>query len=93
MPADVAAEEIVKIFVSISMDQAVVTYPTDAERKSELLTCLPYLEVRGGDGYLMNCLTDSLLQCLLDYDVLARSGGEGSHLQWRRSVCAHVRSY
>lgn len=75
------------------MDQAVVTYPTDAERTSELLTCPPHLEVRVGDGYLMNCLTDSLLQCLLDYDVLARSGGEGSDLQWRRSVCAHVRSY
>ena len=93
LPDDAFAEEIVKRFVSISMDQAVVNYPSDAERKSELFNSPPHLEVQSGDGHLMNCLTDSLLQGLVYHKVINKPDSEGGELQWRRKLCANVRAY
>ena len=61
---DSRAEELVLRFITISMDQIVVNDPTDAERRTALLTSKS-LEVGRGDAFNMNRLSDSLLQCML----------------------------
>ena len=59
------------------MDQAVVNYPSVAEQRMELLT-IQRLEVGRGDGFLMNCLSDYLLQCLVSYKIILRPAEESS---------------
>ena len=66
---DTYAEELVRRLIAISMDHVVTNYPTDAERRRELLMSCN-LEVKHGDGARNNCLTDSLLQCLLFHKII-----------------------
>lgn len=87
---DSFAEELVRRLVAISMDQAVTNYPSDVERRQELLM-LYDLDVKQGDGSGNNCLTDSLLQGLLHHKVILQPENDCRELQWRRRHCDEVR--
>ena len=89
---DSFAEEFVRRLVAISMDQVVIDFPTDAERRQELLDSCQ-LDVKHGDGAGNNCLTDSLLKCLLYHGVIITPGSESRPLKWRRKLCDEVRNY
>ena len=84
------AEELVRRLVAITMDQVVTNYPTDAERRRELLMS-SHMDVRHGDGAGNNCLTDSLLQCLVHEQVIIRPESHCRELEWRRRLCDEVR--
>ena len=87
---DSFAEELVRRIVAISMDQAVTNYPSDDERRRELLMS-SHLEVKHGDGAGNNCLTDSLLQGLLHHGVIIKPDINCTELEWRRRICDEVR--
>ena len=89
---DSRAEELILRFITIFMDQGIVNYPTDAERRAALLTSKG-LEVGRGDSLNMNCLSDSLLQCLMHHKVIQMPEDEHNETQWRRRLCASVRKH
>ena len=84
------AEELVRRLVSITMAQVVTNYPSDAERRRELLMS-SHMDVRHGDGAGNNCLTDSLLQGLVHQKVIIRPESNCRELEWRRKLCDEVR--
>jgi hypothetical protein len=87
---DCFAEELVRRLVAISMDQAVTNYPSDVERRRELLMS-SHLDVIHGDGAGNNCLTDSLLQGLVHQKVIIKPESNCRELEWRRKLCDEVR--
>lgn len=89
---DSFAEELVKRILVISMDQAVINYPSDEVRKKDLFMS-DHLEVRHGEGAGNNCLTDSLLQGLVHNKVIVQSETNCKDWEWRRKVCDEVRRH
>ena len=74
------------------MEYVVVNCLTDEKRKQDLLGS-HHMEVRVGDSFGMNCLADSLLQCLVFHNMIETSKEETSEVQWRRRLCASARDH
>ena len=64
----VLISDLVIRFSNISMEQVVVNYPTDEERRRALQH--QGYKVGSGSGQAWNCLSDSLLQLLLHASMI-----------------------
>ena len=63
---------------------------TDDKRKKELCNSRD-MEMRVGDSFGMNCLADSLLQCLSFHNMIDATQEDISDVHWRRRLCAAAR--
>ena len=74
---------------SLSLSQMVVSFPFDTERCLRLTREAVIIGDHVGFDY--NCLSDSLLQLMLQHKMLKQPAGNFNMISWRRDVCDAVR--
>ena len=80
------------IFFKICLEDVIIIFLTDDKRKKELCNSRD-MEMRVGDSFGMNCLADSLLQCLSFHNMIDATQEDISDVHWRRRLCAAAREF
>ena len=89
---EIWVDDLLQKFLKISLEDVIINFVTDDKRKKELCNSRD-MEMQVGDSFGMNCLADSLLQCLLFHNMIDATQEDISDVHWRRRLCARAREF
>ena len=89
---DVWVDDLLQQFLATTMVDVVLDCPSDAEMK-KLLLKESIWDIREGDSFSRNSLTDSILQGLVFHNLIDTVDSANGEIQWRRELCQGAREY